>query len=78
MDAYWSTTEQPPIPRKKNQGFGRKSGTGFSVASELRTKAALIETIQHEITLTMRRNLKNAIPKRLQMCLARNGEFVHV
>ena len=45
-----------------------------------RTNAALIETIhesQHEITL-IRRNLTNATPKRLQVYLGRNGEFVHI
>ena len=46
-----------------------------------RIKAPLIATIQeseHEITLTMRQNLMNATTKRLQTCLARNNQFVHV
>ena len=44
-----------------------------------KTKAALVDNIQesqHKISIEVRRNLMNAIQKRLALCLANNGELV--
>ena len=43
------------------------------------TKAALVDNFQesqHKISIEVRRNLMNAIQKRLALCLANNGELV--